>query len=277
MKTLLKKIALLSFASALVLLTSCKKDDDSNDPEVINYSAENTTRVAQMDNIVEASGNIAESGYIKVEEPNQLASSFFPSACPTFEISGGGNGSGTIVIDFGTSCQLLNGALVSGKINLAYSALTAGIRNIDYEYEDFTYNGNGVSGGGTITRDISTNVPKSIIDEDIVVTFTGTTITGTRTGIRITEWVEGYGSGTWTDNVFEIEGNWQTNLSNGFSRTGEVTQTLVRKANCPYLVSGKITVTQEGLTGILDFGNGVCDQFATITFNGQEFPIILGN
>ncbi|MEZ4858640.1 MAG: hypothetical protein R2781_07500 [Flavobacteriaceae bacterium] len=277
MNTFVKKIALLFFASSILFFTACKKDDDGNEPETINFSAENTTRVAQMDDIVEASANIAESGYVKIEEPAQLATSFFTAACPTFEISGGGNGSGTIVIDFGTSCQLLNGALVSGKINLSYSALTAGIRNIDYVYEDFTYNGYGVSGGGTITRDISTNVPKSIIDENIAVTFTGTTVTGTRTGIRIVEWVEGFGSGTWTDNVFEIEGNWQTNLSNGFSRTGEVTQTLIREASCRYLVSGKISVTQEGLTGILDFGNGVCDPFATITFNGQEFPIILGN
>lgn len=278
MKFLTKKIALLCFAFFALMFTSCRKDDDGNEPETVNFSAEDTTRAAQMDNIVEASTDIAESGYMKIEEPDQLASSFFPTACPTFQISGGGNGAGAILIDFGTECQLLNGAVVSGLISISYSAITSGIRNIAYEYSgDFTYNGNSVSGGGTITRDISGSVPKSVIDENIVVAFSGTSITGTRTGIRITEWVEGVGSGTWTDNVFHIEGNWETNLSNGFSRSGVVTQRLIREASCPYLVSGKITVTQEGLTGIIDFGDGTCDPLAKITFEGQEFPIILGN
>ncbi|MEZ4818259.1 MAG: hypothetical protein R2776_09890 [Flavobacteriaceae bacterium] len=66
-------------------------------------------------------------------------------------------------------------------------------------------------------------------------------------------------------------------MSNGFSRTGVVTRTLVREASCLFLVSGEITVSQEGLTGVLDFGNGNCDNIATITFNGQEFQILLGN
>ncbi|MAL58596.1 MAG: hypothetical protein CMC14_00960 [Flavobacteriaceae bacterium] len=278
MKTLLKKIALLSFASVLILLTSCKKDDDSNDPDVINFSQESTTYAAKTDVIVEGSQNIAESAYVQYEEPGRMPNSYF-SNCVSFTLTGGGEGSGTIVVDFGTSCQLLNGAIVSGKINMSYGPILAGVRTINYEYEDFTYNSNGVEGGGTITRDIENNDgnPQSTINEDITVSFTGTTITGTRTAQRIAEWVEGVGSGTWTDNVFHIEGNWQTDLSNGFSRTGVVTQTLVRKASCLYFVSGKITVSQEGLTGILDFGNGVCDPFATIIFEGQEFPIILGN
>lgn len=277
MKIILKKLALFSFTISLILLTSCKKDD-SNDPDTVDFSAENTARAAQMDNITEGSQNITESAYVQFQEPGRMPNSYF-SNCAQFTITGGGEGSGTIVVDFGESCQLLNGAIVSGKINMSYGPILAGVRTITYEYENFTYNTNGVAGGGTITRDIENNDgnPQSTINEEITVTFTGTNITGTRTAQRIAEWVEGVGSGTWTDNVYHIEGNWQTDLSNGFSRTGVVTQTLVRKASCLYLVSGKITVSQEGLTGILDFGNGNCDNLATILFNGQEFQIILGN
>ncbi|MEZ4875606.1 MAG: hypothetical protein R2793_09235 [Flavobacteriaceae bacterium] len=277
MKTIAKKIALLSFVSVAFFLNSCKKDD-SNTPEEINFSAESTTRAAQMDNISEGSQNIAESGYVQIEEPGRMPNSYFPS-CATFTLTVDGNGGGTIVIDFGEGCQLFNGATVSGKINMDYGPILVGVRTINYQYDNFTYNGNGVEGGGTITRDIENNNgnPQSTINENITVTFTGTTLTGTRSAQRIAEWVEGVGSGTWTDNVYHIEGNWETNLSNGFSRSGVVTQTLVRKASCLYLVSGAITVSQENLTGILDFGDGVCDNLATITFNGQEFPIILGN
>ena len=65
-------------------------------------------------------------------------------------------------------------------------------------------------------------------------------------------------------------------MSNGFERTGVVTETLVRKLSCLYLVSGRIEVTQEGLTGTLDFGDGDCDAIATIIFNGNEYPVVLG-
>ena len=161
---------------------------------------------------------------------------------------------------------------------MSYGPIVSGQRNITYNYENFTYNGNGVAGGGTIIRELENNQgnPQSTVNESITITFTGTTVTGTRTGQRVAEWVQGVGSGNWQDNVFHIEGNWQTNLSNGFERTGWITQTLVRKMSCLYLVSGRIEVSQQGLTGTLDFGDGTCDALATIIFNGHEYPVILG-
>lgn len=278
----MKKIALfkilLSLSITALIFNSCKNDDDNTPVEEINFSIENTVLVAKTDNIMEGSQNIVESGYARVEEPGRAVNTFFPE-CTTFILNGGGANGGSIIIDFGTACQLFNGATVAGKINLTYGALVAGTRNITYTYENFTYNGNGVSGGGTITRVLENNNgnPQSTVNEDITVAFEGTSITGDRTGLRVAEWVEGVGSGTWTDNVLHITGNWETNLSNGFTRTGVVTQKLVRKFNCLFFVSGTIEVTQEFLTGTLDFGDGTCDAFATITFNGQDFPVVLGN
>ena len=107
--------------------------------------------------------------------------------------------------------------------------------------------------------------------------FPNTTITATREGTRTVEWAEGFGSGTWVDNVYYITGNWNTVFSNGFERSGEVTETLVRKLDCLYLVSGILEIQQEGFVGTIDWGNGDCDNAATLTINGYEFPVILGN
>lgn len=273
----IKKLALFSLFVCTSLFIGCK-DDDADPIEEINFSAENTALVARADNIMEGAQNIVESGYGRVEEPNRLVNTFFPE-CTTFILNGGGSNGGSIIIDFGQNCQLFNGATVSGKVNIDYGALVAGTRNITYSYEDFTYNGNTVIGGGDITRVIENQNgnPQSTVNEQITVGFTGTSITGTRSGLRVAEWTEGVGSGSWTDNVYRINGNWETNLSNGFERTGVVTQTLVRKLSCLYFVSGKIEVTQESLTGVIDYGNGTCDNIATITFLGQDFPVVLGN
>ncbi len=275
MKITLKKTALFSFLFAGILLTGCSKDDDSGDTNTLNFSAENTARAAQADNIVEGTLNIMENGYVEVEEGRNSSVSFFPS-CTVITIMPNGDG-GTIILDFGDGCQLNNGATVAGIINLEYDPFENGSRTIDYTFEDFTYNNHGVSGGGEIVREISNQNgnPQSTVNESIIVSFDGTNITATRDGLRIAEWVEGVGSGTWMDNVYHITGNWSTVFSNGFTRTGEVTETLVRELSCLYLVSGTLEIQQEGFTGAIDWGTGECDNLATLIVNGQEYPIIL--
>ncbi|MAO07983.1 MAG: hypothetical protein CL596_04645 [Alteromonas sp.] len=277
MKTILKKMALLPLLALGLIIISCNKDD-AEDPEEVNFSAEDTALVAKTDNIVEGTQNIVEGGYVRIEEPGRMSGNDIFPECTSFTISGGGNNGGTIVIDFGDGCELANGAFVTGSIDLEYGPLVAGQRNITYNYVDYTYNGNSVTGGGTILRKVANGNgnPESTVNESIEVSFPDTPVTATRTGQRIAEWVDGVGSGIWADNVYFIDGNWQTNLSNGFERTGVVTETLVRKLSCLYLVSGRIEVTQEGLTGTLDFGDGDCDAIATIIFNGNEYPVVLG-
>jgi len=276
MKSILSKITIVLCATSMLFFMSCDVKDE--EPILVNFSAENSTKAAQADNIAEGTLNIMDNAYVENEESpspfNRV--SLFP-ACTTITIITNGNG-GTIILDFGTSCQLNNGAIVSGKINLQFGAIVGGTRTINYTFENYTYNGNGVSGGGEILRQIANQNgnPQSTVNEMIMVSFPNTTITATRVGLRIVEWTEGVGSGTWADNVYEISGNWDTTFSNGFHRSGEVTQVLVRKLSCMYLVSGKLFVTQENISGEFDWGGGNCDNLATFTFNGEVYPIILG-
>ncbi|WP_203296041.1 hypothetical protein [Luteirhabdus pelagi] len=266
----------IKFVTALVLTTSVLiscSEDESNDPTPAEFSVENNTRSAQTDNVVEGTLNIMETAYVESEEGRSV--SFFPD-CATIVFSPNGNG-GTIEITFENNCELNNGAIVSGTIFMEYGPIVEGTRTIDYTFEDYFYNGNGVTGGGEIFREIENDNgnPQSTVNETIMVSFPNTTVTATRDGLRIAEWVEGVGSGTWTDNVYSVTGNWETNLSNGFFRNGEVTQPLIRKLNCPYLVEGSLQIEQQFGTGVIDFGEGECDSNATITINGQEFPIQL--
>lgn len=275
MKNVLKKKVLVILCISAPFFVGCDTTDEGANSN--NFSVENSVRAAQLDNIVDGSFNVTENAFVENEdETRQVVTSLFPS-CATITIVPEGDGTGLITIDFGASCQLNNGALVSGQMNLDYDAIVNATRRITYTYENFTYNSHGVSGGGTIQRVLSNSNgnPQSTVNENITVSFQGTSITGTRVGVRTTEWVAGFGSGTWEDNVYHINGNWETTLSNGFSRTGEVTETLVKELSCLYLVRGSLEVNQSLFSGVLDFGEGACDNMATLTINGVAYPIVL--
>ncbi len=271
-----KKVRIYLFATIYAFgftLVSCDKDNDSNNNTT--FSAENAALAAKTDATVDGTMNILETGYDENVDGTRTAVSLFPE-CTVITIVTSGNG-GTITLDFGDGCQLNNGATVTGVVELAYGPIDGGTRTIDYTFQNFTYNNNGVTGGGQIVRRIANanGNPESTVNETIVVSFPDTEVTATRVGERISEWVEGVGSGTWLDNVFHINGNWNTTFTNGFERDGEVTETLVWELNCLYLVSGEIEVTQDGFTGSINYGDGTCDNLATLTINGQDYPIFL--
>lgn len=256
-----------------LLLTNCDVESVQED---FNFSAENSLRAAQTDNVADGALSIIENAYAETEEPRSVAvTTLFPD-CTTITIQPNGNG-GTISLDFGTGCQLNNGAFVTGSIEIVYGPLDNGTRNLTYEYTNFAYNSNGITGGGSVVRviDNGNGNPQSTVTETITVSFTDSEITATRTATRIAAWVEGVGSGTWQDNVYHITGNWETTFTNGFSRTGTVTQQLVRKLNCRYLVSGLLEISQQSLTGVIDWGDGSCDNQATLDINGRIYDIVL--
>ena len=279
MKSIVTKNAILFCATISMFFVGCVTDEEVVESE--NYNTENSTRAAQADNVAEGTFNILESGFVEnvgVPTPSSrnLVSLFTP--CTTITITTNGNG-GTIILDFGDSCTLSNGAVVSGKIIIEYGPIISGTRTINYTFENYVHNGNAVSGGGEILREIS-NVngnPQSTVNELITVSFPSSDVVATRDGLRIVEWVDGFGSGTWVDNVYEVSGNWDTTFSTGLGRSGVVTQVLVRRLSCLFVESGKLEIEQQGNVAEIDWGNGTCDNMATLTYNGVSYPIILGN
>ena len=281
MKTIVIKNAILFCATICLIFIGCETNEEDGVADEVSFSTENSTRAVQADNVAEGTFNILESAYVENEGVPTPSSrnliSLFPS-CTTITISTNGNG-GTIILDFGNSCTLNNGAVVSGIINIVYGPIISGTRTINYTFEDYTYNGNSVAGGGEILREISnTNGnPQSTVNEVITVNFPNSDVSATRDGLRVVEWVQGFSSGTWTDNVYEVSGNWDTTFNSGFNRTGTVTQVLVRRLSCLFVESGTLVIEQQGQTAEIDWGDGTCDNKATLTYNGIEFPIILGD
>ena len=181
-----------------------------------------------------------------------------------------------ITIDFGTEGCLVRGNVFKGKIILSYTR-DPEAQHITKTLEDFYFNNKNIVGGKTIVKVLSNNNgnPQFTKTTDITVIWPNGA-QASRNGVKVREWVEGFGSGIWSDNVFEVAGNWTSTFVNGNTHSYEVIIPLRREVICYYFVSGSIDVERTNFSGVFDYGDGECDNQATFTFaNGTVRDITL--
>lgn len=276
MKQIAIRVGMLSIL-ALSLLSACSQDDSAEEENNIESSdlvAEESRQTAEAESTADAVLGMIDIAFDEQEDRSAVQESFF-SDCVSVTVSSE-NEVVFITLDFGLGCELSNGALVSGKINLTYGPVQAGTATITYNLEDFTYNQKAVQGGGSIfrQRENTNGNPQSTANKELLITFLNG-VTATVDGTRVSEWIEGVGSGTWRDNAFLVTGNREVVFSSGFTHTAQVVQPLRREATCPFFVSGELAITRNAGEATIDFGDGTCDNQAVLIVNGQETTIIL--
>ncbi|MFL5762431.1 MAG: hypothetical protein ACJ77K_00730 [Bacteroidia bacterium] len=78
------------------------------------------------------------------------------------------------------------------------------------------------------------------------------------------------------NDVFEFTGNAQGKNREGKHYTVNVTVPVIKKAACTWITQGRIDLTPEGLaTRTVDYGDGTCDDKATLTINGNTFQFTM--
>ena len=183
-----------------------------------------------------------------------------------------------VAIDFGTEGCLIRGNTLKGKIILSYERNPEAQQIlITKTLEDFYFNNKNIIGGKSILKEHSNENgnPQFTKSVDITVIWSNGA-EASRTGTKVREWIVGHGSGIFSDNVFEITGNWSSTFRNGNSHSYQVIIPLRREVICYYFVSGSIDVERTNFSGVLDFGEGDCDNQATFTNdNGNVRDIIL--
>jgi len=183
----------------------------------------------------------------------------------------------TITLNYGESTVLQNGRTLSGTMIIEIT----GPKQIDgttrtVNYADFVIDS--VTIEGTIVQKFSgDNVSERIISVNEVLSFTfpdGTEID--RTSARVHNWLEGIDTMGNDDDKIEITGSVNTTVSGGDSYLKEIVEPLIKLGNCHYFVKG---ITQISLNGevisVLDFGNGECDNNATLATGGETINIDL--
>jgi len=285
MKNLKLKNNVWMFIVAIGLIfTACSNNDTDEQEEAQDFSE--VALSSEIDGASDAMDDIAiqiyedqeevESGGANTEGDLDRTANMIPD-CVTITVVIEAM-SREITVDFGTEGCVINGNTFKGKMILSYMRNPEAQQiTISKTLEDFYFNNKNIVGGKTIVKVLSNENgnPQFTKTTDITVIWPNGA-QASRNGVKVREWIEGFSSGVWSDNVFEVTGNWTTTFVNGNTHSYEVVIPLRREIICYYFVSGSIDVERTNFSGVFDYGEGDCDNQAMFTFdNGTVIDITL--
>lgn len=259
--------------------TSCSTTDESTETENQLEATLEVQRSAEIDQIDNVLADLIIDAYEEEETSTAdrtLYSRDVPE-CVTITVVAQQNYR-QVTLDFGSEGCIVHGHLIKGQIVFDYTRNPEAQQiMINYNLVDFYFDAKNIIGSRSILKELSNENGNPQFTHNLSVTVIWPNgVQASREGTRIREWVEGFGSGIFSDNVFEITGDWSATFVNGNTHTYEVLIPLRREVICDYFVSGSFDVQRTNFGGVFDFGNGDCDNQATFTFNnGQEIVITL--
>jgi hypothetical protein len=78
------------------------------------------------------------------------------------------------------------------------------------------------------------------------------------------------------DDVFQITGSASGVNRNNLAYTVNITSPIVKRTSCSWIESGRLDITPDGKAiRTVDYGNGNCDNQATLTINGNAFAFTM--
>ncbi|TMI93630.1 MAG: hypothetical protein E6H08_10285 [Bacteroidetes bacterium] len=196
-----------------------------------------------------------------------------------------------IVMDFGTGCTARDGRSRSGKIISTYTnrLFVVGAKATTV-FDGYMVDSIKVQGTLTITNEgeaISANCIRhkwKVEVENAKLTKPNGNYTEWNSTKSITQ-VEGTCT-PWVqlDDIYKIEGSGHGKVKRGdllIAWNSEITDPLIKKFSCHWLVKGAIRVARLNLTtsspwvATINYGNGDCDNKAVVTINGVSHNITL--
>ncbi len=277
----MKKITLLLSLAVFLgvsIFTSCEKTDENNDTTFTVKAAEDEALADaywnDIDTDVDFASDLMENNGFKsvtdtcpmiiVDHPDSV---FFPR---------------TITIDYGDEyCETWNGRLKKGKVIIRITDrmhLEGSVRTVSLE--DFYINEHHIEGLKTLTNNgfnDNGNMNFDVTLEAGKITFPDGAII-TRIMNHNREWIVGIETPRyWWDNEWLITGTASGTNRDEVNFNNEITTPVLVKSVCRFPVSGTIfhTIADVG-TFVLDYGDGECDNIATITFGDKTWEINLG-
>ncbi len=279
------KPAKILFLATMSMLTlhSCKKESSTiTDPDsVIEQTFELTTDQATTDMMTEDDNDLLS----EAAEENQLLGNFVPETlvsnnllqCATITVTPQNGFPKTILIDFGpTNCVDSSGVSRRGKIRVVVSdtlrrpGSTSVMTFDNYHLNDFKREGTHT---WTNTSQPGTRSWQCKLENGRI------TAPGGRFWLHtsIRDIVQAAGVATprnLRDDVFSITGNGSVTNPANITRTVTILQALQKKYECHFIDKGTVKFQGPNHFAILDYGDGRCDRFATISIDGRTPRVI---
>lgn len=183
----------------------------------------------------------------------------------------------TITLDYGDSTVLRNGKVLSGIIEIYISEApkTDGFEKT-VTFDNFGVDSVSISGemSMTFTGDNETS-SVHVISSSLTTTLADGSVI-TREGEKVREWLSGLDTPLdQSDDTIQVTGYAQI-TTDTTSYKVEVTTPLIKVGGCRHFVSGIMDYTQDGVAfASVDYGDGTCDELATLTKDGETVEIDL--
>ncbi len=89
------------------------------------------------------------------------------------------------------------------------------------------------------------------------------------------EWIAGFETRDRSDDKYYLTGNGSVSINDTATYTKTITAPLLFDASCRFISSGIVELTRNGSTATIDYGDGTCDNKATVTIDGTTEEINL--
>lgn len=276
------KVMMLSAGLLSLVLVSCRKDKeeerDSDTTSAVEY--------AIGENAFNDVANIADEAYDgSLDSYRTSSGSGTLSTCATISFDSL-TAPKSLTVDFGTAdCLCSDGNYRRGKIIVTWTGPyrdSGSVRTITFD--NYYVNYNKIQGTKTVTNNgtnvsghpvYSVSVNGSIVWDS---SYFGGGGTSTYTSSRTREWISGYNTLNWLDDVYLISGTASGTTRLGNAYTMSTSEALKKEIGFRHFTDGVLNFTPAGkYTRVIDYGyvNGGRDNLAQVTINGFTFNIQL--
>lgn len=172
----------------------------------------------------------------------------------------------TITVDYGSGCTDWFGRTRSGKIfiHLTDSFMNENaIRTVTFE--NFYINGIGITGSRTTTNTGVNGNGQPTFTRIIDTSISTSNGNFERNFTHQITWIEGYNTPACFDNVWSISGAGNVVRPSGVTIARSITSPLIVDFSCQHIVSGVMEIYSLQGTWTMNFGDGSCDNNATVT------------
>lgn len=283
-------IATIFFACKKEVTTDTAPNNDT-DNKTIGVVQHEAVVSAMFNDWFETVGTVGiEQGMFTGRQANPKGTDMadMPS-CPSSELLDGTSPNTwpkRVVIDFGTSCLDRFGVYRSGILNVTFSGpLFNPGSTITVEPSDYKLNGKAITGRFVISNaSFSTTTGMQYTTEIIggKVTLADTLVVNYASKKTVKQ-IEGFEIGqpfqNLSNDVYSVTGtaslSYEKGPATGSTATFTTEEALIKKWACQYISKGKLKVDFNNLSGVIDYGNGDCDEKATITVGDKAKEITL--
>lgn len=283
------KIAFAAILLGALSFTACQKSALSPNAEETQLATDNARMDNESDNIGTVVNAIAYTNGLssigqKLEGGGKIFGNVTLPECATVTVDTVSNPK-SITVDFGSTpclCDQWDGLYRQGVVKATWtgpykeSGTVINITTTDYYRGIAPDQMDRYDVNRTVTNmgdNANGNLQFHIVSTVNVYYFDGQTANWSADKIK--EWTQGESTPDLNDDVFVITGTVTGTNRNGVPVSATITTPITKNA-CQWYVSGVVEITRGNFPTItLDYGNGNCDNLATLTVNGHTKTITL--